>query len=117
MVNWCPREQKLAVILQLLLLLQVLTVVTVTVAVTDVDVVVIALTISSSPHLSWLTHLVEIIMILLYFIILLVGFSDSSVPYPCQPQQLALYVLQTDHQPFDVITYSVYCVEQSMQVE
>ena len=56
-------------------------------------------------------------MILLYFIILLVGFSDSSVPYPCQPQQLALYVLQTDHQPFDVITYSVYCVEQSMQVE
>ena len=48
MVNWCPKEQKLAVILQLLLLLQVLTVVTVTVAVTDVDVVVIALTISSS---------------------------------------------------------------------
>ena len=70
-----------------------------------------------SPHLSWLAHLVEIIMILLYFIILLVGFSDSSVPYPCPPQQVTLYVIRNDHQGLDVMTFSVYCVEQSMQVE
>lgn len=70
-----------------------------------------------SPHLSWLAHLVEIIMILLYFIISLVDFSYSSVPYPCPPQQVTLYVIRNDHQPLDVMTFSVYCVEQSMQVE
>lgn len=43
------------------------------------------------------------------------GFSDSSVPYPCQPRQVTLYVIRNDHQLLDVMTFSVYCVEQSMQ--
>lgn len=43
------------------------------------------------------------------------GFSDSSVPYPCPPQQVTLYVIRNDHQGLDVMTFSVYCVEQSMQ--